>query len=469
MATLSRRRLLQLCGTAAAAAVLPGCGRTVTQPDTVRPTRPYHETVISLLMPGSSGEKACARISQRLSALTRERLGVALQLEQLPEEKYVARLWERMTRREMPDIFLFSTAQANASRVYGNMLYPLSNLMEEREALWQQFSASQWACQSQFRRIYAVPANTTDRYRQCFLARRDILDALDTDEASIADMDDLYPLLRQVRRKFPEVTPVVPHCGQVIDCTGHDPLGNDLGVILNNRGTTVSNLYAGPRYAELCNRMYRWYMDDLIVKNACFFTETAVDMMRAFNGFGFFSRVEGDKAARISHVVGQELVPLMAGPLLQNSSGASDGWALSVTGTEHEMALAVLELLYTDPEAAALFVYGENGVDDDPAAPPEKKWTNLYADVPCLHPQQEDEERAIVSPAYGFVFNSTACTALDACSTTARRYDGALMSGYVNPEEALPMFLRELEQANLQSIIDLKQQQLNNWLAAIHG
>ena len=46
------------------------------------------------------------------------------------------------------------------------------------------------------------------------------------------------------------------------------------------------------------------------------------------------------------------------------------------------------------------------------------------------------------------------------------QYHNALMCGYLDPEEALPLFLEGLRQAGIDQIIAGKQRQLDNWLDA---
>ena len=57
------------------------------------------------MMPGPSGSSACARISQRLSALTRPQLGFEIQLEQQPFARYESALWQRLMQKQAPDLF----------------------------------------------------------------------------------------------------------------------------------------------------------------------------------------------------------------------------------------------------------------------------------------------------------------------------------------------------------------------------
>lgn len=65
----------------------------------------------------------------------------------------------------------------------------------------------------------------------------------------------------------------------------------------------------------------------------------------------------------------------------------------------------------------------------------------------------------------GFVFDSTPVqSAVNRCKTVTDKYHNVLMSGYLDPEDALPRFLAELEEAGIGAVITEKQAQLDTWL-----
>ena len=72
-----------------------------------------------------------------------------------------------------------------------------------------------------------------------------------------------------------------------------------------------------------------------------------------------------------------------------------------------------------------------------------------------------------VSPAYGFTYSPSANLRpkVNACLQIVDKYQNALLSGYLDPEETLPLFCSELEAAGIEEIIQEKQQQLDAWLA----
>lgn len=74
-------------------------------------------------------------------------------------------------------------------------------------------------------------------------------------------------------------------------------------------------------------------------------------------------------------------------------------------------------------------------------------------------------ESAAISPALGFKFdNSMLMNEITACNNVIAKYEVGLRWGQLNPDEALPKLNEELYAAGLQTIIDEKQAQLDEFL-----
>lgn len=54
---------------------------------------------------------------------------------------------------------------------------------------------------------------------------------------------------------------------------------------------------------------------------------------------------------------------------------------------------------------------------------------------------------------------------MNSCLEIVRKYNNALLSGYLDPEEALPLFCSELHAAGIDKVIADKQYQLERWKA----
>lgn len=445
------------------------------------------EITLRIFTVGSSGEAACQRISQALSEITRRELGFSVELSQASLADYDDQLSLRHMLDESPDLFCYMQPEDLLAYVEGGYVYPLDQTLADFPWLTGYVNTETWACVQVGGKTYAVPANNSINYSEGFLARTDILEALGVDPRQITSMDELHELLLQIKASYPDMTPVVSHFGQTLQTLGQDPLGDNLGVLLDNRGTTVENLYASSQYAEICARMHQWYEEGLIQANAAMEGDAASRMMQLHNGFGFFVKLNEDNLISNIASTGISLSPIALGETIANSSSVTLGWCIASSCKYKQQAMELLELLYTDQEAADLCIYGQEGVDylrldkdtvtniDDL---PEDEWNTVpwgwpNRDVASVWELPGTELSVLPvtgarrSPAMGFVFDSTPVqSAVNRCRTITEKYHNTLMSGYLDPDEALPRFLQELEEAGIQDVIAEKQSQLDAWLAA---
>ncbi len=450
-------------------------------------TQQKDEITLRVLTVGSSSEEACERISRALSEITMQRLGFSVELIQTSMIDYDEELSRLHMLNNSPDLFCYMQPEDLLKYVEGGYVYPLDQMLENFPWLTGYVTAETWTCVRIGSKTYAVPANNSINYCQGFVARTDILEELGIDPATITDWDSLHSLLLQVKTTYPDMTPVVSHFGQTLQTLGQDPLGDNLGVLLDNRGTTVENLYASSQYAEVCARMYQWYQEGLIQKDAAMGGDAAARMLYLHNGFGYFVKMNEDNLVSNINSAGISLSPIVLGDTIANSSSVNLGWCIASSCEYKQQAMELLELIYTDQETADLCIYGQEGIDylrldQDTVTSidiqPEAAWNTVAwgwpnRDVASVW-QLSDGELPVFpttgarrSPAMGFVFDSTPVqAAVNRCKTITQKYHNALMSGYLDPDEALPRFLQELEEAGIQDVIDEKQSQLDIWLSS---
>lgn len=71
------------------------------------------------------------------------------------------------------------------------------------------------------------------------------------------------------------------------------------------------------------------------------------------------------------------------------------------------------------------------------------------------------------SIASGFLFDATGvATELTAVQNVYNEYQQQLEYGFLNPDTGIPEMVNKMMNAGLQTIIDAKQAQLDEWLAA---
>jgi putative aldouronate transport system substrate-binding protein len=153
--------------------------------------------------------------------------------------------------------------------------------------------------------------------------------------------------------------------------------------------------------------------------------------------------------------------------------------------------MKVLNLLYTDAEAATLLAWGEEGVDykktDDgflTYADGIDATNQQYSILNWLMPNQfitgvwegnpidiyEQTEKfnddSIKSVAMGFTFdNSNVINEYTALTNVYNQYINQIILGFVEPEAGIAEMNQKLYSAGLQRYMDAKQSALNAWAA----
>lgn len=476
---MTRRGLAALAALGALA--LAGCART---PQAELPNITMHTV-------GSSSAAACERIGAALSEITAERYGFTVTVTQNSTAGYNDVLEHALLCGQDIDLFCYTDADNMYSLVTDGKAAPLDDWLEEFPALRASLPQDYWDCMTYGGQIVAVPGNNPNTYAVGFMARADVLDALGADAAAVRTLDDLGVLLQSIKDYDPEGWPLVAHFGQVLQSgVGLDPLNNGLGVLMGNTGTTVVNWYDTQEFADLCARMHAWYEQGLIVPDAPL---TAIPNARAvalYGGSVFNQRVGHRNIISVNRATGQKLDSIILTPRVRNTQALNICWCVNARSPEDEQrrALQLLELLCTDKQAADLMLYGIEGVDYrridentvtsiDPK--PEEEWSTVHWGQPnstivstWVWPDGSEVEYTapqglVVSPAYGFTYTPAPelRPAVNSCLEIVNKYEDALLSGYLDPEEALPRFRSELKAAGIDDIVADKQAQLDAWLA----
>ncbi|MEX1377256.1 MAG: ABC transporter substrate-binding protein [Eubacteriales bacterium] len=168
-------------------------------------------------------------------------------------------------------------------------------------------------------------------------------------------------------------------------------------------------------------------------------------------------------------------------------------WHVSSFTKNPEAAMRVLNVLYSDADAAQILANGIEGVhyevnENGQMVYPEGKtavdltWTVgssmyfpnstlcktwFYEPVDLYEQMKEKRNTVVVSKALGFQFDSsTVANEITACSNVLKQYYMPLMYAEVDVEETLPIFQKALEDAGINVIIAEKQRQLDEWLAS---
>lgn len=275
---------------------------------------------------------------------------------------------------------------------------------------------------------------------------------------------------------------------------------NFLGVLVDPlNSTTVENYYESDYFRNFLDNLQVWMDNDIISPDSLSNTNPTLMSVQ----FGITSGTTGygwdlDEWLYEANLMGQygdNMTGCVIGDRLITTSNVSTYlWHVTSFCENKEAAMRVLNVLYTDDDAANLFgngIEGENYVvnEDGSIKFPEGKdmtncgWTGIGASYnlpnssgcPVWYYQPsnmwemmaDSNKEAKPSLALGFTFDSMpVADQVTACSNVIAQYYLPLINGEVDIDEVLPVFQQELRNAGIDDIIAEKQTQLDAWLAA---
>lgn len=253
-------------------------------------------------------------------------------------------------------------------------------------------------------------------------------------------------------------------------------------------GSKIENKFATEEYKKFVEKTREYYLAGYI--------DPALSIAQSAND----TLIANQKAAKYligtqSYALGHEIttsaergievayVPCTA-PYVDKTATQGAMMAISTASKNPERAMAFLNLLNTDPYLMMLLEYGVEGIhynlDDNGLVvfTDERAnyfpWRNGMGNITILTPQAEEGanffqdkfipyyESGKAIPAFGYVFNPTNVeTELADIANKAGQYALSLSTGSVDPNEVLPTFLEELENAGMQKVVDEANAQLD--------
>ncbi len=450
---------------------------------------------MKVYMFGDADTEQTEAVAKAASEITNKKLNCDIELTRIGFGSYVTQMNLLLSSGEQVDIFpLFTlslTSLANAGQIH-----PITDILPEYGAqTLNSVSASDWACGSVSGDVFAFIPNKDKAADLGFIMRKDIVDELGINLDDVKDFNDLHDVLVKVKEAYPDMYPVVPDFRDARGLAPVDTLGDNFGVLLdpyNSDSLTVENYFTSDIFKDVCDTSYAWAQEGLIMPDASSNTESGNNLIKTGKGFGRFSHMKVGFEEETEAAVGRDLVCWRyKEPLSYTSKLSSSLWCVSETSVDYDRAVALLNLMYTDPELSTLFIDGIEGVhyeykEDGSIGYPEGKdattvgyarqawgWPNEQitpvweGDAPTLWEELNAfNESAKQSPAKGFVFdNSSVLNEVTAVTNVYDKYYQALLAGQLDPDTTIPIFVEEMDNAGLQTIIAEKQRQLDEWAA----
>ena len=376
----------------------------------------------------------------------------------------------------------------------GNII-PLDDLLVNyAPGLWKSMPATSWESERVNGKIYGVPNQQIWVKPFGFNVRKDLADKYKLDVTSITNYAQLEPFIEAVKKGEPGVTPMGSANNWMFETAGFDPIVSQetpVAIRFDDKSMQVFNSAASPEFKASVELARKWYMAGYSPKDPIQGTDWE-PMWRA----GKFAltlagvvKPGGDIESR--QRFGQDVyAQSVTKPFLTTAGTTATTSAICRTSKNPERAMMVLELLNTDKELYNLISKGIEGKHWEWADKanqvikpgpnnadynPNTDWEfgnqfNAYYIDPDQAKQKIWEATyklnndAPPSVALGFNFNPTPVkTELANVSAVVKELQPPLTEGRVDPATALPEYLKRLDEAGLQKVIDETQKQLTDW------
>ncbi len=451
---------------------------------------------VKLLMPGDAKTEDCEAVSAAASEILEEKYNTTLEIMRVGFGSYPDQVNLMLSSGEKLDV-MYNNRDIFVSAINNGQIVSMEEYLPEYGPdLLELVPEERWATTSLNGERYAVPANKEVAVSWGFSCVKEMADATGVDYSNIKTEEDLVPLLEAVKEMYPDVWPVVSNGGGMTSMNTTDDLGGDIGSLVdctNPDDTTVVNWYASDEYKEIVERRYEWVKKGLIPPDASSTSDQAATQIAAGRGFGQFCNTKPGIEVEHERSTTKEMLIFTLTPVYTSTTRVDILWYIAHNSEQPGRAVQVLNELYINPDLANICINGIEGthyevVDEEQgiiAYPEGVDGTSTgYASHPWAWPNEmisyvwegdsptiwEDtgkwNESAIISPAMGFTWdNANVLNEVTAVRNVKDKYANALECGSIDPAEALPAFLEELEAAGVNTIIEEKQKQLDAYLA----
>ena len=454
--------------------------------------------------------KGIERISQKMSEITEEKIGVDVELQIMDAASYAQNMSLMLASGEQVD--LFNTVSVGfmpcVNKGYLMDLDEDDLLQTYGQDIIAAFKPLELNANRVNGTLYGIPVKKDDAAGQFGISiPASLLDEIGYDYASMykseddeiiyTDLDEIEGILSQLHEAHPEkttfymdVSSVVTQC-LLIDMVGGDPFG-----VLNDpiNSLEVTDLFTGDQYMDLCRRMYKWNQMGFFSKDALTETLATTVQVKAGSLCAYKTATKPGIRQQESNLCGEPVVIFQCGPDFKKSNTYNTmPWAINQNCEDPVAAMQVLNLLYSDPDLATIFCWGEEGkewveTEDGHITFPEgvdaqnseyfnnvnwelcnqfiaKIWEGEKLDI--WEKMQKFNDEAQASKAMGFTWdNSDVSAEYTALANVYAEYQAQLELGFVDPDVVVPEMEERLKAAGLDDYIAAKQAALDAWAEA---
>lgn len=498
-----------LCGSILAACGNNSSDSTSDSQGAAAGTNAKTETIVFAMPSFNRIPDDLSQVTDAINKITTEKIGVKVDFKIYGPADYAQKVNLALQSGEQMD--LFTTLGQFTSYVSKNQLYPLEELLpkygkEMTAILEKDFGPDLLKSTTMNGHIYGIPVNKGMSIPVNFVYNADMLKEAGYSADNIRSVEDLPAVFEAVKKKYPDVTPFGPLNVNPSDtmlmlllrgANQVDFLSDTTGVgaVIGQDGKVV-NFYETDIFKNGVNMMRDWFNKGYLQKDAASTSIAFPEMIASGRGFSFMGGYSGMETAKaLSAQTGKHLEMKRIAPYYFETGAVNlVSWMVSSTTKAPEAAVKFLNLLYTDADLINTVLYGIEGedyvkVDEHHVKFPEGKdastvpYTAMlstgivgseslqyqlegvnWSDVELKLKENKETQR---SPYFGFVFDqSKVKSQMSAVNNVVNQYLPGLVCGSLDPATTIPKFVQALNDAGAQTIIQNKQEQLDQWLAS---
>ncbi|WP_248924232.1 ABC transporter substrate-binding protein [Paenibacillus hamazuiensis] len=442
--------------------------------------------------------KDLKEVEAAISKITKEKINATVKLLPISNGTWQQQINLMLTANEKMDLLWTASSLGYINQVAKGQLIPIDELLDKHgpdiKASLDKGIMDSLKIKG---KIYSVPSIKDWAASAGIVMRKDMVDKYKIDTTKIKTLDDLEPIFKTIKDNEPGMIPVTGTTGTLMELIYNgdiDRLDNYLGVLMDVTNLKVSNLYESKPYADLAERMRKWYLEGYISKDAATNTETGYNLVKANKAFSFYGSLKpGFDEDVLPRTGGVKMVSVpLTGALATTSKITNALMVIPKNSQNPERAMMFLNMLYSDKTLINLLDYGIEGkhyvkAGDNIIDYPQdvnasnvgyylENWKignsfNSYTfkvqDPNTWKNIDEFNKTALKSKALGFSFDGEPVkTELAAVSNVLSSYKTAIEFGAIDPKTALPDFISRLKAAGIDKIIAEKQKQLDEWASS---
>jgi len=436
-------------------------------------------------------------VEEKVNEITVAKLGIKVILDAMEPGQYMTQ--QNMLITTSTDIDLI-VAPYSSENYEAGAFVDLTDMLETIGAETKEIIGDNIAACIYKGAIYGLPNMHEYAKTPQIIYNVEMAEAAGVDMSAVKTLDDLDAVLAKVIEVYPNMsTPML--CGsngqsassryQFWDNAGVDRLG----VVMYNNPTQVVNLFETEEYKELVTTLHTFQEKGYLNKDAATMTDAWSELLESEMTFAVLMYNNEMLHLEYSPRMQKELGCIAMGDAVKHTENITTFmWGIPVLSKKPEAAMKVLNLLYTDSEVEELlcngiegrnYVLNEEGLCTFPDGVDSTNTTyspNIGWIVPngwIIHEwdtgirdyakkMDEYNDRAVVSPLFGFIFDSSpVLNEITACTNVINQYCCyAEEDCSVSVEDAIAEINAALKDAGIDRIIEEKQRQLDAFYAA---